>query len=145
MSREPTVPECSAEAAWEAVRTDELAHIVDVRTAAEWAQVGAPDLGDLSQKLHFVSWQLAPDMRIDPDFLAKLEAEDIPSNAKLYFLCRSGVRSLAAAKAAAEAGYAVTVNIAAGFEGVAGPDGRRHGGWLGAGLPAAPHIAEDQS
>ena len=145
MSNETAVPECSAQAVWESVRNDEQAHIIDVRTAAEWAQVGAPDLGSLAHKLHFVSWQFAPDMRINANFLADLAAEKIPTDAKLYFLCRSGVRSLAAARAAAAAGYAVTVNIAEGFEGVAGPDGRRHGGWLGAGLPAAPHIAEGQS
>lgn len=145
MAREAIVSECSPEAAWEAVQADDKAHIIDVRTVPEWAHVGAPELGDKSYKLHFVSWQLAPDMRINPDFLTELAAEDIPDDAKLYFLCRSGVRSLAAAKAAAAAGYEVAVNIAAGFEGIAGPDGRRHGGWLGAGLPAAPHIEEDQA
>ena len=145
MAREAIVSECSPEAAWEAVQADDKAHIIDVRTVPEWAHVGAPELGDKSYKLHFVSWQLAPDMRINPDFLTELAAEDIPDDAKLYFLCRSGVRSLAAAKAAAAAGYEVAVNIAAGFEGIAGPDGRRHGGWLGAGLPAAPYIEEDQA
>ena len=145
MSNEIPIPECSAQAAWESVRIDEQAHIIDVRTATEWAQVGAPDLGNLSHKLHFVSWQFAPDMRLNANFLDDLASENIPKDAKLYFLCRSGARSLAAAKAAAAAGYAVTVNIAEGFEGVAGPDGRRHGGWLGAALPAAPHVAEGQS
>ena len=97
MAREAIVSECSPEAAWEAVQADDKAHIIDVRTVPEWAHVGAPELGDKSYKLHFVSWQLAPDMRINPDFLTELAAEDIPDDAKLYFLCRSGVRSLAAA------------------------------------------------
>jgi rhodanese-related sulfurtransferase len=144
MTNEITVLECSAQDAWQSVQANEQAYIVDVRTAAEWANVGAPNLGDLFHKLHFISWQMAPDMRINPDFLEKLAAAQIPATAKLYFLCRSGVRSLAAARAAAAAGYAVTVNIAAGFEGIAGADGQRHGGWLGFGLPAAPHKAVGQ-
>lgn len=139
MTKENTISECSPQAAWDAVRTDDQAHIIDVRTPQEWAHVGAPDLGERKGKLHFISWQLAPDMRVNPDFLAELKAAGLPSNAKLYFLCRSGVRSLAAAHAAAEAGYAVNVNIQEGFEGIAGPDGRRHGGWLGAGLPSKPY------
>ncbi|MCA8929195.1 MAG: rhodanese-like domain-containing protein [Alphaproteobacteria bacterium] len=134
-----TIPECSAQVAWDAVQADDAAHIVDVRTPQEWAAVGAPNLGNLSHKLHFVSWQLPPDMRVNADFIAELKAERIPANARLYFLCRSGVRSLAAAAAAAAAGYAHAVNVREGFEGVAGPDGIRHGGWRGAGLPEAPH------
>ena len=83
-------------------------------------------------------------MRINTDFLTELQAEGVPANGRLYFLCRSGVRSLAAAKAAAAAGYAAAVNIEEGFEGVVGADGQRHGGWRGAGLPAAPHRAGEE-
>jgi rhodanese-related sulfurtransferase len=131
-----SVFECSAQDAWNAVHASEDAFIIDVRTNVEWTQVGAPDLGDIAQKLHFISWQLPPDMRVNENFLGSLEEAGIPKDGKLYFLCRSGVRSLAAAKLASEAGYQTTVNIIAGFEGIAGPDGQRTGGWLGAGLPA---------
>jgi len=129
--------ERSAQDAWDAVNTDDNAYIIDVRTDLEWAQVGAPDLGNLSSRLHFISWQLAPDMRVNAAFLEELAATQIPQNGKLYFLCRSGVRSLAAARLAADAGYETPINVAAGFEGIAGPDGKRHGGWVGAGLPSA--------
>lgn len=139
MSSMNGLSECSASEAWEVVQADENAHIIDVRTSVEWEQIGAPDLGDKAHKLHFISWQLPPDMRINHAFLDELAATGIPNNSRLYFLCRSGVRSLAAARAALDAGYSTAINMAEGFEGVAGPDGQRHGGWRGANLPEAPH------
>ncbi len=53
------------------------------------------------------------------------------------FLCRSGVRSHAAADAATRAGWKEAYNILEGFEG--DKDGEQHrgvvGGWRKAGLP----------
>jgi rhodanese-related sulfurtransferase len=53
------------------------------------------------------------------------------------FLCRSGVRSRAAAIAMTRAGFSRAYNIAGGFEGDL--DGERHrgaaNGWKAAGLP----------
>lgn len=137
MTGQQEILERSAQEAWDAVNSDDNAYIIDVRTDIEWSQVGAPDLGALSSKLHFISWQLPPDTRVNAAFLEELAATQIPQNGKLYFLCRSGVRSLAAARLAAEAGYETPINVAAGFEGIAGPDGKRHGGWVGAGLSSA--------
>lgn len=137
MTANQAVAECTSQEAWDVVQKDEAAYIIDVRTDAEWAQVGAPDLDGLSHKLYFISWQKPPDMKINPSFLDELKATGVPVDGKLYFLCRSGVRSLAAAKAAAAAGYETTINISGGFEGVAGADGERRGGWLGYGLPHA--------
>jgi len=55
----------------------------------------------------------------------------------LLFLCRSGVRSRAAAIAMTAAGYSRAYNIAQGFEG--DPDAERHrgnkNGWKASGLP----------
>jgi len=55
----------------------------------------------------------------------------------VFFLCRSGVRSRAAAIALASAGWARCYNIAEGFEG--GLDEARKrgalGGWRAGGLP----------
>jgi rhodanese-related sulfurtransferase len=53
------------------------------------------------------------------------------------FLCRSGVRSDAAARVAAAAGYAKAFNVVEGFEGDKDADGHRGtlGGWRKAGLP----------
>ena len=52
------------------------------------------------------------------------------------FLCRSGVRSVAAAQAATAAGLGPAYNVLEGFEGDVGADGHRgHSGWRAAGLP----------
>jgi len=55
----------------------------------------------------------------------------------IYFLCRSGVRSLAAAEAAQAAGFPYVYNIADGFEGPPDRAGHRGttSGWKAEGLP----------
>jgi rhodanese-related sulfurtransferase len=53
------------------------------------------------------------------------------------FLCRSGVRSVAAAELVTAAGFARAYNVAEGFEGPVDGAGHRGGaaGWKAAGLP----------
>jgi rhodanese-related sulfurtransferase len=57
--------------------------------------------------------------------------------APLLFLCRSGARSAAAAKAMTAAGYSTCLNVADGFEGPLDAQAKRGtaGGWKAAGLP----------
>jgi rhodanese-related sulfurtransferase len=61
----------------------------------------------------------------------------VPRDQQVLFLCRSGVRSVAAAQAATQAGYRSAWNILQGFEGpIDGQKQRgRIGGWRSAGLP----------
>ena len=67
----------------------------------------------------------------------ELKALGVQLDDDLYFICRSGSRSLAAARAMAEAGYQSCHNVAGGFEGPL--DDLRHrgtlGGWKATGLP----------
>jgi rhodanese-related sulfurtransferase len=123
--------------AWRALVEDQQAHIVDVRTDAEWAYVGFPDLSSLGKRLALVSWQVFPSMQVNPDFIGELHKAGFTPAHRLYFLCRSGVRSLHAAAAAIEAGFPHSFNIADGFEGP--PDAAGHrgtvAGWKFAGLP----------
>jgi rhodanese-related sulfurtransferase len=60
----------------------------------------------------------------------------VPPGKKVVLLCRSGVRSIAAAKRATELGIEA-YNILEGFEGDADQDGHRgrKGGWRFHGLP----------
>ncbi len=55
----------------------------------------------------------------------------------IYFICRSGVRSLAAAEAARDAGFPHVYNVADGFEGPIDANGHRGqaAGWKADGLP----------
>ena len=124
------------------LREDAGAYLVDVRTRAEWTYVGFPLLPDGRAPL-FQEWQSFPSMSVDPDFAATLagriaDAGGTPAS-KVYFLCRSGVRSIASAKALAAAGYQHCYNVLDGFEG--SPDGEGHrgtqAGWKAEGLPWA--------
>ena len=103
--------------------------LVDVRTDAEREWVGfVPGAVPLA-------WKQWPGMAMNPAFDEGLKAA-VPPGKKAVLLCRSGVRSIAAAKRATELGVEA-YNILQGFEG--DPDDQAHrgrqGGWRFHGLP----------
>ncbi|MFW5470001.1 rhodanese-like domain-containing protein [Knoellia sp. CPCC 206435] len=121
--------------AYEAVTASDGAVLVDVRTRAEWAYVGVPQLGAGRSPL-LVEWQRYPDGSVNEAFVDQLRAAGVTQGTPVFFLCRSGVRSVAAAEAATAAGLGPAYNVLEGFEGPHGPDGHRTvGGWKAAGLP----------
>jgi rhodanese-related sulfurtransferase len=133
----------SAVDAYSMLENDAAAVLVDVRTKAEWAYVGAPDLASLGKETIFVEWQEFPSMKVAPDFAPRLgdilRARGVSASTAVLFLCRSGARSRAAAIAMTEAGQERCFNIADGFEGPL-DDKRRRGvvrGWKAQGLPWA--------
>lgn len=114
--------------AWQWVQAGE-AVLVDVRTDAERAWVGQVP-GAVA-----VQWKLWPGMAPNPDFDSQLQAA-VPAGGKVVLLCRSGVRSVAAAARAAQLGLEA-YNILEGFEGDVDANGHRGntGGWRRQGLP----------
>lgn len=118
----------SPQLAWRWVQAGE-AVLVDVRCDAERAWVGfVPDaLG--------IAWKQWPGMVPNPAFDDAIRQAGADGR-KLVLLCRSGVRSIAAARRATELGLQA-YNILEGFEG--DPDGHAHrgrkGGWRFHGLP----------
>jgi sulfur dioxygenase len=103
--------------------------LVDVRTDAEREWVGfVPGAVPLA-------WKQWPGMVMNPQFDAALQAA-VPEGAKVVLLCRSGVRSVAAAKRATELGLQA-YNILEGFEGDPDTQGQRGhlSGWRMRGLP----------
>ncbi len=122
---------------WDALRAEPKAQLVDVRTDAEWSYVGLTDLSEAGKQPALIPWQMFPSMGVNAGFVEQLRQAGLTSEHHIYFLCRSGVRSLAAARAAADAGFAHVYNIADGFEGP--PDGNGHrgqiSGWKAGGLP----------
>jgi rhodanese-related sulfurtransferase len=106
------------------------AKLIDVRTRAELEFVGRIP-GSVE-----IEWQGYPGGERNPAFLAQLERE-VDREALVMFICRSGVRSHAAAAAAAQAGYTQAYNVLEGFQGDKDADGHRdtHSGWRVAGLP----------
>ena len=126
---------------WEHLKDNAEAVLVDVRTRAEWAFVGLPDLSTLNKRVVTVEWQTFPDNRIDPGFVEKLsgllDGAGVSKDTEVFFICRSGARSRSAAAAMAGAGYTRCRNVAEGFEGPLDTDHRRGhvSGWKAAGLP----------
>lgn len=123
------------EEVWERLK-DGRGALVDVRTHAEWVYVGVPDLSAIGRQLATVSWQIYPSMVRNPGFEQQLEAAGIAPGQPLYLLCRSGVRSKAAAQHLTALGWPTCYNVSNGFEGQL--DAGKHrgiGGWKAAGLP----------
>ena len=126
---------------WTRLGNDPGGVLIDVRSRAEWAFVGAPDLSSIGKEVVYVAWKDFPAMQVDPDFADSLDAvlagQGVDRNAELFFLCRSGGRSAAAAAAMTATGYANCFNVAGGFEGGHDENGQRGktGGWKAACLP----------
>lgn len=113
--------------AWAWVQAGE-AVLVDVRTTAECEWVGfVPQAVQLP-------WKEWPGMLMNPQF--DTTVVKAAAGHKVLFLCRSGVRSIAAAKRATELGLQA-YNILQGFEGDLDAHGQRgqQGGWRFHGLP----------
>jgi rhodanese-related sulfurtransferase len=128
----------SVTAAWAALEQDPRAQLIDVRTAAEWNFVGQPDLSSLNRRVHCIEWAGFPSMNPNTNFVTEVRAAlGSDQDIAVYFLCRSGARSRAAAIAATAAGFANSYNIAGGFEGDLNAERHRgtHNGWKAAGLP----------
>ena len=118
----------SPELAWHWVQSGE-AVMVDVRSDAERAWVGfVPEAKGLA-------WKQWPVVDVNPEFDAGIQAI-ASAGLKIVLLCRSGVRSVAAAQRATQLGIEA-FNILEGFEG--DPDAHAHrgnlGGWKMRGLP----------
>lgn len=122
---------------WEALGTDGDAQLVDVRTDAEWTYVGLPDLTETGKQPLLIPWQMFPSGQLNTGFVDQMKQAGLTPSHKVYFLCRSGVRSLAAAQAATAAGFPHAYNIADGFEGPPDEEGHRGtvAGWKADALP----------
>lgn len=117
--------------AWTLLDTEPTAVLLDVRDRTEFGFVGHP-VGALN-----IPWKEAPAWKPNANFLAEVK-QRIPSlNTPILVLCRSGQRSLDAAKALAEAGYTDLTNIEEGFEGPLDEHKHRNtvGGWRAHNLP----------
>jgi rhodanese-related sulfurtransferase len=123
--------------AWEILKADPSAQLIDVRTRPEWSFVGIPDLAALGKKPILIAWQVYPAMHANPTFIDEVRRAAPSLDAPLLFICRSGVRSRAAAEVMTEEGYRRCYNVAEGFEGQADAEQHRgrEAGWKAAGLP----------
>lgn len=126
---------------WLQLKNDVNAVLIDVRTPQEWDRIGYPDLLSLGKDVVRVSVQNIVGERNDK-FILDLKSAGIQPEQKLYFICRSGKRSLLAADLAQKAGFSNVINVTDGFEGPADQTGHTGtiAGWLAEKLPAIQPI-----
>ncbi|WP_031434448.1 rhodanese-like domain-containing protein [Methylomarinum vadi] len=116
---------------WQLMQDNSSAVMVDVRTAIEHSFVGHPP-----GAVH-IPWKEFPGMHLNESFIEQVE-QSVPDKATpVLLLCRSGQRSVDAAKALEAEGYRHLVNIVEGFEGPLDENKHRGnlGGWRFHGLP----------
>lgn len=127
------VAEVNPKQAWNILREKPTAILLDVRSKVEFDYVGHP-----VDAVH-VPLQEAPDWQTDPDFVQKVieRLGEASRDVTILTICRSGKRSMLAARLLEAQGYTHTANITEGFEGDL--DENRHrgnvNGWRFHGLP----------
>lgn len=114
-----SVTEVSPQTAWEILKEDPGAVLIDVRSTMEYDYVGHP-LGAIN-----IPWKDAPEWRINKNFVESVEEmllsrQEINTEIKslpLLLICRSGKRSHDAAEELLRHGFRNVYNVAEGFEG----------------------------
>ncbi len=107
--------------------------LIDIRTEAEIAWVG------FVPGAVCIPWKHWPGMVLNANFDEQVR-QAVPAGGKALMLCRSGIRSIAAARRATELGIEA-YNILEGFEGDPDANGHRGSfeGWRYRGLPWRQH------
>jgi len=130
--------------AYSLASSDANVYILDVRTLAEWVWVGHPGVNKagegatLTGKVINISVmvEMFNEMFDNPFFVKSVEKVFPDKNMTLITMCRSGGRSVTAAKALEAAGYQNIMNMTTGFEGDKDASAYRTvNGWKVDGLP----------
>ena len=137
------VEKIKSKEAFDLLKKDENALLVDVRTRKEHLAVGVPDLREFGKETYIVEWKnsILPGSRkrFLNDFYENLS---LRSEGKYLFICRSGIRSNFAALTVEESFKSgnyngMCFNIEDGFEGFEQPSvyPQNPTGWKNLGLP----------
>lgn len=107
------------------------ARLVDCRSEMEYFYVGHP-VGAVH-----VAWQEAPDWKINPHFANDVLREVEAKDRAILLICRSGKRTLDAARVLEADGFTDVINVLHGFEGDLDEQFHRgtRNGWRHDGLP----------
>lgn len=138
-----TVEQIEAKEALKILESDENSVLIDVRTFEEFNFVGCVNSFSFDDRIIMNPWKLLPAMSDNPEFDHNLEDAlsqafgDKSKEVKLFFLCRSGGRSNAAANHSLNLGYKNCYNIIGGFEGKLDENEQRGNvdGWKASNLP----------
>jgi len=138
MPIDDAIPQVTPDTAHATLTRDPTALLLDVRSRVEFDYVGHPP-----GALH-VALKEFPDWEVDPDFTGKAASvlteaagADDARRVPVFVMCRSGARSLAAARLLKAVGFENVANVAEGFEGDKDEAGHRNtvNGWRARGLP----------
>lgn len=117
---------------WQALQAKEKAHLIDVRSPEEWQETGVAKLDDIKKEVKLLSWLfLTPSIHPNRNFMNDLEQIFPDREVELFFICKSGGRSMQAAEAALSFGYKKVFNVGDGFVG----DEMSKNGWMNSDLP----------
>ena len=89
-------------------------YLIDTRSDLEWKTTGIPDLSSINKETYLVNWGPI----LDQNFFDKYKKFlSVKFNEKdtLFFICRSGSRSLMASQLAIKFGFKNSFNIFEGF------------------------------
>ena len=107
------------------------AMLIDCRSEIEFFYVGHP-VGAIH-----IAWHEAPDWEVNPDFAREVLRESRDRERPILLICRSGKRTLDAARALEDDGFTDVTNVLFGFEGELDENFQRGklNGWRHDGLP----------
>ena len=108
------IKQITCETAWQMLLDNEETILVDVRTETEWRPVGIPDTSQTGRAARFVSW--TDEHATANPYFADRTTEGLDPDTPILLLCRSGVRSNAAAELLVSMGYTQAINVIGGFE-----------------------------
>ena len=89
-------------------------HLIDTRSDIEWKSIGIPDLSSINKETNLINWGPVLDQTFFEQY-KKFLLNSFNQKDSLFFICRSGSRSLMAAKFAIEFGFKNSFNIYEGF------------------------------
>ena len=100
--------------AFDVLSTRVDSHLIDTRSDLEWNTTGIPDLSSINKETNLINWGPILDQSFFEQYkdflLNKFNQKD-----SLFFICRSGSRSLMAAQFAIRFGFKNSFNIYDGF------------------------------
>ena len=89
-------------------------HLIDTRSDLEWKTTGIPDLSSINKETNLITWGPVLDQKFFDQY-KKFLIFRFNQKDSLFFICRSGSRSLMAAQFAIKFGFINCFNIYDGF------------------------------
>ena len=101
--------------AFDVLSTRADSHLIDTRSDLEWKITGIPDLSSINKETNLINWGPVLDKNFFENY-QKFLLNSFNQEDSLFFICRSGSRSLMATQLAIEFGFNNSFNIYAGFD-----------------------------